>query len=159
MNLKEIANVAELMTTHDLTEFVIESEELKLVIKRGSAVGPPVVQQAVAAVPTHLPPAVAAAPLAANDAPPAPESPVEAPLGPTINSPIVGTFYSSTAPGTPAFVKPGDEVDEETVVCIVEAMKVMNEIKAEAKGRVKQILVENATPVEYGQPLFELESL
>lgn len=156
MNLKEIASVAELMTAHDLTEFTIESEELKLVIKRGTVDAPPIVQQAVSALPA---PMAVAAPAVVGEAPAEAEAPETEDLGQTINSPIVGTFYTAAAPGSPAFVAAGDEVDEDTVVCIVEAMKVMNEIKAEQRGRVKRVLVDNGTPVEYGQPLFELESL
>jgi acetyl-CoA carboxylase biotin carboxyl carrier protein len=75
----------------------------------------------------------------------------------TITSPIVGTFYSAPAPDKPPYVKAGDSVDEDTVICIVEAMKVMNEIKAEVRGTVVRVLVENATSVEYGQPLFEIK--
>jgi acetyl-CoA carboxylase biotin carboxyl carrier protein len=75
----------------------------------------------------------------------------------TIYSPMVGTFYSAPAPDAPSFVKPGDPVSEETVLCIIEAMKLMNEIKAETKGRVLRILVENGVPVEFNQPLFLIE--
>jgi acetyl-CoA carboxylase biotin carboxyl carrier protein len=81
---------------------------------------------------------------------------VATPRGETIDAPIVGTFYVAPAPDADAFVKPGDPVDADTVVCIVEAMKVMNEIKAEKSGVIKKILVDNASPVEFGQPLFEL---
>ena len=77
--------------------------------------------------------------------------------GPTINSPMVGTFYRSAAPGEKVFVKVGDTVDDNTVVCIIEAMKVMNEIKAETRGTVARILVDDGKPVQYGQPLFELK--
>ena len=149
MNIKEIASVADLMTKHDLTEFSIESEELKLVIRREGALQPapqPVSQPAPVAPPPQAP-----APVPADEAPPA-----EAPAS-TIDSPIVGTFYEAPAPGAAAFVSVGDEVTEDTVVCIVEAMKVMNEVKAECTGRIKKRLVENAQPVEYGQPLFEIE--
>ena len=73
-----------------------------------------------------------------------------------ITSPIVGIFYASPTPDKPAFVESGSKIDENTVLCIIEAMKVMNEIKAEAKGVVTQILVENAKPVEFGQPLFKI---
>lgn len=76
--------------------------------------------------------------------------------GETINSPIVGTFYRAPSPESPIYVDVGDEFDEETVLCIVEAMKVMNEIKAESKGKILEILVENGDPVEFGQPLFRI---
>lgn len=146
MNIKEIASVADLMTKHDLSEFSIESEDMKLVIRRDRA-------PQVAPQPPPPPPQPAAAGAPEQPQPqPAQEEPAK-----TIDSPIVGTFYEAPAPGSAAFVSVGDEVDEETVVCIVEAMKVMNEVKAECKGRIKKRLVDNAQPVEYGQPIFEIE--
>ena len=100
-----------------------------------------------------------AAPVA--PAPAAAPVPAAAPAAPSkdkiIESPIVGTFYRSSAPGADAFVKVGSKVDADTTVCIVEAMKVMNEIKAEKSGVIKEILIENGQPVEYGQALFVLE--
>jgi acetyl-CoA carboxylase biotin carboxyl carrier protein len=78
-------------------------------------------------------------------------------IGTFISSPMVGTFYSAAAPGQPTFVKVGDEVEESTVVCVIEAMKVMNEVKAGTRGTVKEILVENAQPVEFGTNLFTIE--
>jgi len=102
-------------------------------------------------------PAPAPAPAeAASAAGPAPHS-APAAKGPTIDSPMVGTFYSASNPDSPPFVKPGDSVTADTVVCIVEAMKVFNEIKAEKSGKVKAVLVNNGDAVEFGQPLFELE--
>ncbi len=149
MNIKEISQVAELMSQHDLTEFVVESDDLKLVIKRGSVQATVV---AAAPVASSLP-AAAPAPAPAAAAPA-----VQAEAMVSIDSPIVGTFYAAASPDTPPFVKVGDTVSADTVVCIVEAMKVMNEIRAEKAGRIKRVLVENATPVEYGQPLFEIEA-
>lgn len=143
MRIDQIKQVAELMKNYDLTEIDMESEDLKLTLRRGS---------------------VAAAPMQAAPAAPAPATPAVAPEAAaaetsaiTVDSPIVGTFYASPSPDAEPYVKVGDTVTEDTVVCIVEAMKVMNEIKAEKAGTIKKILVENATPVEYGQPLFELE--
>lgn len=155
MNIKEIASVADLMTKHDLTEFSIESEELRLVIRRDRE--RPVVHQAM--------PVGAATPVAPAQPPPAETGAAQPAAGKaeeapapakTIDSPIVGTFYQAPSPGADPFVAEGQQVDEETVVCIVEAMKVMNEVKAECKGTIKRCLVDNAQPVEYGQPLFEL---
>ena len=113
------------------------------------------------------PAAVEAAPAAPAAAPAAPAAPAPAAAAPSapaaldqakvIEAPIVGTFYRSSAPGAEAFVKVGSKVDADTTVCIVEAMKVMNEIKAEKSGTIKEILVENGQPVEFGQPLFVLE--
>ncbi|MFW5893521.1 MAG: acetyl-CoA carboxylase biotin carboxyl carrier protein [Verrucomicrobiota bacterium] len=151
MNIKEIASVADLMTKHDLSEFSIESEDMKLVIRR---------DRAPQAAPQAPPPPVVPAspqPTAADAREQAQAQAAEETSAKTIDSPIVGTFYEAPAPGSAAFVSVGDEVDEETVVCIVEAMKVMNEVKAECKGRIKKRLVENAQPVEYGQPIFEIE--
>ncbi len=146
MKINEISEVAELMVKHELTEFLIESEGLKLSLKRG---GKPV---AMAAAPVYQPPPAAAAPAAAPAAP----APAAAPAK-NIPSPIIGTFYAAPGPDQPPFVKVGDDVNDETVVCIIEAMKVMNEIKAGMSGRIKKVLVQNAKPVEFGQPLFEIE--
>ena len=143
-NIDEIKTIVELMSQHDLTEFKIEADEMHLCIRRGSE-QPVTLMQA---------PAVAPAPVAASAPVAAPETATEEPLGETIDSPIVGTFYGAPSPDSPNFVKVGDTVTPETVVCIVEAMKVMNEIKAEKSGVIKDILVSNAQAVEYGQPLF-----
>jgi acetyl-CoA carboxylase biotin carboxyl carrier protein len=150
MKLEEITKIAELMSKNDLAELAIESPDVKISMKRG-AIGTHVVTVAA--------PAPAAAPAAPAPAPAAPavEAPAAAKKAETINSPIVGTFYSSPSPDAPAFVKAGTKVKEDTVVCIVEAMKVMNEIRAERSGVIKKVLVENGKPVEYGQPLFEIE--
>ncbi len=150
MKIDEIKQIARMMSDHNLTEFKIEANDYNLCIRRGSDA--PVMQavpvQAPAAIPVAAP--VAAAPAAA--APAAPEAKLN-----TIDSPIVGTFYRSSSPEAEPFVKVGDRVTSDSVVCIVEAMKVMNEVKAEKSGIVKDILVGNASPVEYGQPLFVIE--
>lgn len=155
MKIEEIETIVKLMSENDLTEFKIESEDMTLCLKRGSQkIAAPVVTQAI--IPAAAPAPVAAAPVAAAPAPAA-----EAAAAPSkdkiIESPIVGTFYRSSAPGAEAFVKVGSKVDADTTVCIVEAMKVMNEIKAEKSGVIKEILIENGQPVEYGQALFVLE--
>lgn len=145
MNVNEISEISRIMAKFGITEFNAESEGYKLKMKRE--------QQVVAAAPVAAAPvAVAAAPVAA--APAAAEAAPAEPVGETIDAPIVGTFYATPAPDQPAFVKVGDTVTADSVVCIVEAMKVMNEIKAEKAGTIKEILVESGTPVEYGQPLF-----
>ena len=135
MKIEEIRSIVELMSQHDLTEFKIEAEECNLCIRRGSAVS-------VAA------PVVMAAPAAAAPAAPAAAAPQE-----TIDAPLVGTFYRSPSPDAAPFISVGDKVNAETVIGIIEAMKVMNEIKAEKSGVVKEVLVDNGQPVEYGQPL------
>jgi len=158
MKLEEIKSIVKLMSENDLTEFKIESEDMHLCIRRGSSAGP---APAIAAAPQVI---QAPAPQVIQ-APPAPEAaaPAAAPAqavpdrSKIIESPIVGTFYRSATPGADAFVKVGSKVEADQTVCIVEAMKVMNEIKAEKSGVIKEILVENGEPVEFGQPLFVLE--
>ena len=157
MKLEEIKSIVKLMSENDLTEFKIESEDMHLCIRRGSSAAPaaaiaaaPQVIQAPAPQVIHAPAPEAAAPAAV----PAQAVPDKAKI---IESPIVGTFYRSATPGADAFVKVGSKVEADQTVCIVEAMKVMNEIKAEKSGVIKEILVENGEPVEFGQPLFVLE--
>ncbi|MEI8247158.1 MAG: acetyl-CoA carboxylase biotin carboxyl carrier protein [Lentisphaerota bacterium] len=155
MKIEEINVIVKLMAENDLTEFKIEAEEYNLCIKRGHEHN---------VVTTHVAAAPAAAPAAAQAAVAAPAAPAAAPAAPeakavqkTIDSPIVGTFYRSPSPEAKSFVNIGDRVSPESVVCIIEAMKVMNEVKAEKSGVIKEILIENASPVEYGQPLFVIE--
>ena len=153
MKIEEIKTIVKLMSENDLTEFRIEAEDMHLCIKRGG-------QNSAQAVIAQPLPVAAAAPVVPAPAPaaPAPAAAEPAPAaGATIDAPIVGTFYRSSAPGMEPFAKVGMKVDPDTTVCIIEAMKVMNEIKAEKSGVIKEILVENGQPVEYGQPLFILE--
>ena len=157
MKIEEIKTIVKLMSENDLTEFKIEAEDMHLCIRRGLQGGiAPIVQAApmVQAAPVA---AVAQAPAAVAAAPLAPAAPAAVDKSKIIESPIVGTFYRAGSPGAEPFAKVGTKVDPETVICIVEAMKVMNEIKAEKGGIVKEILVENGQPVEFGQPLFILE--
>lgn len=162
-DLAHIREIVGLMAENDLTLFHFEKQGSKLELRRGSdfeaakellkhlpAQAAPV---ALAAAPTPVatPTPVASAPASQVAAPPAAS-------GPTINSPMVGTFYRSTAPGEKPFANIGDSVDENTTVCIIEAMKVMNEIKAEMRGTIARVLVEDGKPVQYGQPLFELKA-
>ena len=154
MDIKEIKRLVKLMIDNDLTEMNIVDGDQKISLKRG-----PGDQGRVIMDPAGLP---AARPIAATSAAVAngghqrividePESDLI-----EITSPMVGTFYSSSSPDTDAFVSVGDPVGDDTVVCIVEAMKVMNEIKAECSGRIAEICVRNAQPVEFGQVLFRL---
>jgi len=144
MNLKEIKEIVNLMNQNDLAEIEVEREGVKLKIRRSSG---QIVEQVVRPV------AAAAAPA------PAPEQPAAAPGKATkhIASPMVGTFYRAPSPEAPPFVESGQIVEVGQVVCIVEAMKLMNEIKSEVKGKVVEIPVENAEPVEFGQALFVIE--
>ncbi|MBL9133362.1 MAG: acetyl-CoA carboxylase biotin carboxyl carrier protein [Verrucomicrobiaceae bacterium] len=162
-DLAHIREIVGLMADNDLSYFHIEQKDAKLEIRRGSdfaAAGdllkhlPAAAPMTVAASPVPAPAAAApAAPVAAPAA-----APAASVAGPTINSPMVGTFYRSSAPGEKSFVNVGDQVDENTTVCIIEAMKVMNEIKAEARGTIARVLAEDGKPVQYGQPLFELKA-
>ncbi len=162
MDIKQIRQIVALMTENDLSYFHFEQDGAKLELRRGSDFE--AAKELLKAMPAPAAPAVplASAPAAAVPAAAAPAAAsapvVEEPAGPTINSPMVGTFYRSPGPGEQAFVKVGDPVDENTTVCIIEAMKVMNEIKAEARGTVARILTEDGKPVQYGQPLFELKA-
>ena len=160
MKFEEIKNIVKLMSENDLTEFKIESEDMHLCIRRGSASASPVIRS-TPAVP------VAATPECTVAAVPAPVSAPAPALAPAaggqvskdklIEAPIVGTFYRASTPGGDPFVKVGDHVSADQTVCIVEAMKTMNEIKAEKSGVIKEVLVENGEPVEFGQALFVLE--
>ena len=146
MEIEKIKTIVQLMSDHDLTEFNIEAEEMRLCIKRGAE---QIVQMATpATVPQNI-----QAPVASPVSNAQPETSEEE-IAESIDSPIVGTFYAAPAPDQPPFVKVGDTVNPDTVVCIVEAMKVMNEIKAEKSGVIKKCLIKDAQPVEFGQPLF-----
>ncbi len=161
MNQKELKELIEFLIEKDIAEFELERGDVKVRIKRAGeapplvVAAPPVMQVAAgAAVPAAGPPAVAAAPSPAT-APPAKEAPAEEGLH-IVKSPIVGTFYEAPSPGAPPFVKVGDKVQDGQVLCIVEAMKLMNEIEADASGEIVKKMVQNGQPVEYGQPLFAI---
>ncbi len=155
MELKDIKAIIDLMKKNSITEFELEEKDSKLRLKRGISGGGQVVQSEdsvqYAAMP--MPPVAVVSGI-----------PVGAPMAASvansgeidIKSPMIGTFYRSPSPESAAYVEVGSEVGLESVVCIIEAMKVMNEIKAEVKGVVTQILVENGKPVEFGQPLFKV---
>jgi acetyl-CoA carboxylase biotin carboxyl carrier protein len=163
MNQKELRELIEFLVEKDIAEFEMERGDLKLHIKRGAGTAPvpalhasPGIVHAVPVAPTPAPiPAagVSADPAAAAPAaPPAAES-VEANLH-VVKSPMVGTFYEAPSPGAPPFIVVGDSVKEGQVLCIIEAMKLMNEIEADASGEIAKIFVSNGAPVEYGMPLF-----
>ncbi len=145
------------MKRSELTVFAVEEEGFKLKIKRGPD-GVPVVTG------SHIPAKPAAAEAPAPAAAPSPGTPAASPAGPEeepgigfIKSPMVGTFYRASSPESKPFVDTGVKVQENTVVCIIEAMKIMNEIQAETKGTIIEILVESGQPVEYGQRLFKIK--
>lgn len=158
MDLKDIKAIIDLMKKNSVSEFELEKQDFKIRLKRGmnggvvssEEGGPQVI--AYAPMPAALPAASAAA------------TPAAAPAAATSNdadikSPMIGTFYRSPSPDSAAYAEVGTEVGPDTVVCIIEAMKVMNEIKAEVRGVITQVLVENAKPVEFGQPLFKIRPL
>ena len=146
-NLKKVQEVIELMKENDLVEVEIVDGDKKILVKRPSAAAPVV---------THVPMAAPVAPAAG--AAPAAAAPADADEGlEEITSPIVGTFYASPSPDSKAFVAVGDRVEADTVVCIIEAMKVMNEIKAETSGTVAKVLRKAGEAVEFGQALFKIQ--
>jgi acetyl-CoA carboxylase biotin carboxyl carrier protein len=157
LDLKQIKQIIDLMKRSELSEFAVEEEGFKLKIRRGHN-GLPVVSSSHSA---SLPPAAeaTAAPAAAAGSPAAasPSASEEEPGVAFIKSPMVGTFYRAASPESKPFVEPGTKVTETTVVCIIEAMKIMNEIQAEAKGTILEILVESGQPVEYGRRLFKIK--
>jgi len=146
------------MEEKNLTHFKLEREGVKIELRRGMDADAIAAAIARMPMPAYAPAPVAAAPAPAGVAPiagAADAAPVAG--GPTINCPMVGTFYIASGPDEPPLIKVGDPVDEDTTVCIVEAMKVMNEIKAETRGVIKRVLISDASPVQFGEPLFELE--
>ena len=156
MDLKDIKAIIDLMKKNSVSEFELEKEDFKIKLKRtanGGAPAPVVYEEG--SVVSYIPPTAVAAPaiMAASSSAPAPSSNSGEQ---EIKSPMIGTFYRSPSPEAGPYVEVGAEVNPDTVVCIIEAMKVMNEIKAEAKGIITQVLVENAKPVEFGQPLFKI---
>jgi acetyl-CoA carboxylase biotin carboxyl carrier protein len=158
MELEQIRAIIAMMKENDLSEFSMEQDGLKIRIKRG----PEGFQQTIS-TPTPVPAPAAPAPAAAAAQTAAPVEPsVAATAVPadvkSITSPMVGTFYRAPSPDAPPYIEVGQSVDEETVVCIIEAMKVMNEIKAEIKGVITEVLVDNAKPVEFGQKLFAVRA-
>ena len=150
LELKEIKAIIDLMKKNNLAVFKLEKEGFKLELEAQRPVAP--IVTATPSIPATV------APIAASPAP----GPVPAPATEPrrewkeIVSPMVGTFYRAPSPESAPYVQVGQDVDEETVVCIIEAMKVMNEIKAEMRGVIAEVLVENGTPVQFGQPLFRV---
>ncbi len=153
MDLDKLHEIIKVFEASELTEIEMEEEGLKLRLKKSRpkvSVSTPVVTHVDAPpIPVVAPPPVAAAPEAVEE-----EEELE-----TIDSPMVGTFYAAPAPGESAFVSPGDTVEENQTVCIVEAMKLMNEVPAKFPAVIERVLVENGEPVEFGQPLFAVRPL
>lgn len=152
-DLRRIHRLLRLMEKHEVQEIELRQGEVRIRIRRGGVGAPLPAGAGTAAVP--------AVPVPALQAVPAPAGPGEAKTSEHeymyIKSPMVGTFYAAPSPDADPYVQPGDIVGPDTIVCIVEAMKVFNEIPAEVSGRIVAVLVENGAPVEYGQPLFKVE--
>jgi acetyl-CoA carboxylase biotin carboxyl carrier protein len=158
LDLKQIKQIIELMKRSELTEFAVEEEGFKLKIRRGTN-GIPVISGGLGtATPFSAAETSSAASLPPASGAGAAGNAAKDEAGYTfIKSPMVGTFYRSASPDSKPFTDVGAKVAENSVVCIIEAMKIMNEIQAEAKGLVVEVLVENGQPVEYGQRLFKLK--
>jgi acetyl-CoA carboxylase biotin carboxyl carrier protein len=156
LDLKQIKQIIDLMKRSELSEFEFEEEGFKIKIKRGAG-NIPLITSTPIPTSAVIPTAIAADPgIAAPKS--APQGPATDEAGYTyVKSPMVGTFYRSPSPENPSFVEANAKVEEKTVVCIIEAMKIMNEIQAETKGTIVDILVENGQPVEYGQRLFKIK--
>ena len=142
MDLKDIKAIIDLMQKNGLTAFEMEKGGFRIALAKESALAPTV---------SYAPAPVAAAPAPAAAAP---AEAAPAASGKEIASPMVGTFYTSPSPESPPFVKVGQKVTPDTVVCIIEAMKVMNEIKAEVSGTITEVAAENGQPVQFGQALY-----
>jgi acetyl-CoA carboxylase biotin carboxyl carrier protein len=150
VDIKEIRALIDLMKKNGLAVFKMEKEGFKIALEMAGANVQPIIQTVAAPAPVALP----AAPAASA----APAAPAAAPSNlKEITSPMVGTFYASPSPDSPAYVSVGQTVTPDTVVCIVEAMKVMNEIKAEVSGVIAEIVAENGKPVQFGQALFRVK--
>jgi acetyl-CoA carboxylase biotin carboxyl carrier protein len=149
-DIKEIKAIIDLMKKHDLSVFEIEKEGFRLKLQRGASAA-----QATSAVLAAAAAGPAKAAVAGTEPPPAAKAIESVPMK-EIVSPMVGTFYRAASPDAPPFVEVGKPVTEDTVVCIIEAMKVMNEIKAETSGVIAEVLADNGKPVQFGQALFRV---
>lgn len=158
MDFKDIKKIVELMDQHGLSQFKLEQDETKLELKKGGDIDVSAIQKLMASTPAPLAQPVAAAGPAPAVAAPADGSDALPAGVEEITSPMVGTFYVAGEPGADPFVKPGDKVEPDTTVCIVEAMKVMNEINADIKGEIVEVLIENGTAVQFGEPLFRVKT-
>ncbi len=154
MDIEQVRQLVELMKEHELTELLVRDGDNRIVLRRGAG-GQVMMQPSMPQTMPALPPAPPAAPAAEAPATaPAAEKTEEATGLVAIRSPMVGTFYAAPDPESKPYAGPGSEVGPDSVICIIEAMKVFNEIKAEMAGTIEKVVVENAQPVEFGQPLF-----
>ena len=158
MDIKQIQDLIRFVSKSGVNEVSIEQNDFKITIKTNQAPTYVTANLPGEGAPAYSPAAAPAAPVASA----APAAPAEAPAADTsklitVKSPMIGTFYRSSSPEKPMFVNVGDEIKQGSVICIIEAMKLFNEIESEVSGRVVKILVDNASPVEYDQPLFLVE--
>jgi acetyl-CoA carboxylase biotin carboxyl carrier protein len=159
LNLKELKEILQILEEKEITEFELEEQGLKLRIRKA---GPPLPMTSAVVPLAAVPPQAASNPTAVQKAgasQPASPAPAEATDDPSlvqVKSPIVGTFYRSPDPASPSFVNVGDRIRVGQVLCIIEAMKLMNEIEAEVAGEVVKVYHENGQPVQYGEPLFAI---
>ncbi len=155
MDLTDVKELISLLESSELSELEIEEEGHRIRLTKRNET-----YVSAAPAPAPIPVAAPAAPAAAALAAPAPEAPAEASLADEglvpVDSPMVGTFYVCPAPGEPPYIQVGDSIGADQTVCIVEAMKIMNEVAAKVAGKVERVLVENGEPVEFGQPLFAI---
>lgn len=165
MKVKDIIELIDFISNSELNEIKLETEEIKLSVKRDSQVETRFVEAptagiapAVQQIQQPVAPVVQQPVVQANNASNTTEAPV-ASNEIIIKSPMIGTFYRRQNPESPIFVEIGDEIKEDTTVCVIEAMKLFNEIESEVAGRIVKVLVEDATPVEYDQPLFVVEPI
>jgi acetyl-CoA carboxylase biotin carboxyl carrier protein len=152
VDLKDIKAIIDLMKKNSITEFELERQDSKIKLKRGlngGSAAPQYDEPIATGIPPAFP-AVGVAPVSATAPQPVATGEID------IKSPMIGTFYRAPSPEAGNYVEVGTEINADSVVCIIEAMKVMNEIKAELKGVITQVLVENGKPVEFGQPLFKI---
>lgn len=152
MDLKDIKAIIDLMKKNSISEFELEREDFKVRLRRG--VAPASTMEETAASMAVPMPGVAPVIAVNTHSPSAGSSPASGDI--EIKSPMIGTFYRAPSPESANYVESGTEVNPDTVVCIIEAMKVMNEIKAEVRGIITEILIDNAKPVEFGQPIFKV---
>lgn len=163
MKAKELQELLDFIAKSGLNKVNIETEEFKISVQRDPSYKPVISSSMSAPAPAAAPPAPVAAPIstpaAASPTPTVTASEPSESNYQALKAPMIGTFYRSNSPDSPAFVNVGDMVEKGQVICIIEAMKLFNEIEAEASGRVVKALVENSSPVEYDQPLFLIEPM
>ncbi len=161
MDIKEVQNLIKFVAKSGVSEVKIENKDFKLTIKnKPEYVTSAPVATTVAAIPASIPPAaVPAATVPATPAAEVPKNEIDESKYITIKAPIIGTFYRKPSPDKPPYVEVGDTIKEGDVVCIIEAMKLFNEIESEVSGKIVKVLVDDATPVEFDQPLFLVEPM